>query len=114
MTEFMIGERPLVIIESPFAGDIERNKIYLKRCLLDSWFRGEWPFASHGYFTHFLDDLKPSERRDGIQAGFDLGAYATRIIFYTDYAMSPGMTKAWDYWKAQGKIVTTRMIGQNA
>jgi len=40
-----------VIIESPYAGDIEVNLKYAKLCILDSLKRGEAPLASHLLYT---------------------------------------------------------------
>lgn len=47
-----------VIVESPYAGDIERNMRYLRACLADCLRRGEAPFASHAIYTQpgVLDD----------------------------------------------------------
>ena len=36
-----------VIIESPYAGEIDKNTAYARRCMRDSLDRGEAPFASH-------------------------------------------------------------------
>lgn len=43
--------RRLVVVESPYAGDVERNVAYAKRCVLDCLKRGEAPYASHLFFT---------------------------------------------------------------
>ena len=37
----------LVIIESPYAGDIEANVVSARACVRDSLSRGEAPIASH-------------------------------------------------------------------
>ena len=42
----------LVIVESPFAGDTERNIRYARACLADCLRRGEAPFASHHPRSH--------------------------------------------------------------
>lgn len=49
-----------VIIESPYAGNVEANATYLRRCLRDSLLRGEAPFASHAIYTlpGVLDDAR--------------------------------------------------------
>ncbi len=54
----------LVVIESPYAGDVQANVAYAKRCVADCLRRGESPYASHLFFTQdgILDDLKPEER----------------------------------------------------
>lgn len=41
----------LVIIESPFAGDVVRNLRYLRACMRDCLRRGEAPYASHALYT---------------------------------------------------------------
>ena len=38
----------LVIIESPYEGDVETNLRYLRACMADCLHRNEAPFASHG------------------------------------------------------------------
>lgn len=85
--------RPIVIIESPFAGDLERNARYLDACLLDSLRRGEAPFASHGLYTRpgVLRDSELAERELGIHAGFAFRRVAARTVVYTDLGISEGM-----------------------
>ena len=48
----------LVILESPFAGDVKRNTAYARAALRDSLLRGEAPIASHLLYTQdgVLDD----------------------------------------------------------
>lgn len=59
----------LVIIESPYAGNVELNTAYARACLRDSLARGEAPIASHLLYTQVLDDTKPEERAQAIAAG---------------------------------------------
>lgn len=59
-----------VIIESPYAGDVERNKKYLQRCIRFCLRNGESPYASHQMLTEALDDNDPIQRHAGIAAGF--------------------------------------------
>ena len=40
-----------VIIESPYAGNVEENEEYARKCLRDCLMRGEAPFASHLLYT---------------------------------------------------------------
>ena len=49
---------PIVIIESPFAGDVDKNIEYARKCVRDSLNRGEAPSASHLLYTQpgILDD----------------------------------------------------------
>lgn len=94
------GSRPIIILESPYAPRngrrLEQNLLYLRRCLLDSWRRGELPFASHAYFPFFLRESNPEERAAGIAAGFALWPILRPMLiaFYIDHGMSPGMEEA--------------------
>lgn len=100
----------LVIIESPFAGDVEANVAYLHRCCLDSLRRGESPFASHGFFTHFLDDNKHEDRMLGIAAGIAWARAADLIAVYIDRGMSNGMSAAISLHEAEGKKIEYRTL----
>jgi hypothetical protein len=90
-----------VIIESPYAGDVERNLRYLRACLRDSLLRGEAPLASHGLYTQpgVLDDLDPEERALGIAAGFDWRDVADATVVYTDLGLSRGMRSGIEHAK---------------
>jgi hypothetical protein len=83
----------LVIIESPFAGDVEANTEYARRCVRDSLSRGEAPIASHLLYTQpgILDDTVPSERQWGIDAGLAWHAADVVTAVYTDRGISKGM-----------------------
>lgn len=85
-----------VIIESPFAGDIVRNREYLLACMRHSLSVGEAPFASHGLYTQCLDDFIPGDREKGIAAGFSWGEVAEATVVYCDLGLSPGMTQGID------------------
>ena len=82
-----------VIVESPYAGDTERNLRYLRACLADCLRRGEAPFASHGLYTQpgVLDDSDPEQRKLGIEAGFAWRTMAEATIVYSDLGISRGM-----------------------
>lgn len=88
-----------VIIESPYAGDVERNVAYAKRCILDCLNRGESPIASHLLFTQpgILNDDIPEERQKGISAGTAWIEKADIIVFYFDYGWSSGMNTTKQY-----------------
>jgi hypothetical protein len=83
----------LVIVESPYAGDIERNTRYLRACLADCLSRGEAPFASHAIYTQpgVLDDSDPVQRKLGMDAGFSWRVIAEATVAYTDLGVSRGM-----------------------
>jgi hypothetical protein len=83
----------LVILESPYAGDVEANEAYARLCVRDSLSRGEAPIASHLLYTQpgILDDTNPKERQWGIDAGLAWGIVADATVVYTDIGMSTGM-----------------------
>lgn len=80
-----------VILESPYAGNIEKNVEYAKKCMKDSFERGEFPFASHLLYTQCLDDNITIERNLGIMAGLEWGKCADKTVVYTDLGISKGM-----------------------
>lgn len=86
----------LVIVESPYAGDVDLNMRYLRACLRDCILRGESPYASHGLLTQpgVLDDLDPEQRALGIAAGFAWREAAAVTVFYTNLGWSNGMRAA--------------------
>lgn len=86
----------LVVVESPYAGDVERNLAYLRAAMRDCFSRGEAPYASHALYTQpgVLDDNDPAERSLGIQAGFLWAAHAHARVFYLDLGWSRGMREA--------------------
>ena len=84
----------LVIIESPYAGQIERNLSYARECLFDSLKRGEAPIASHLLYPQVLNDNQPEERNLGIDAGLAWAVKCDYAVFYTDYGFSSGMRSA--------------------
>ncbi|HMW74518.1 MAG TPA: hypothetical protein PL173_11865 [Saprospiraceae bacterium] len=87
-----------VILESPYAGDVDRNVGYARKCLRDSLMRGESPIASHLLYTQegVLDDNIPQERDLGIKAGLEWTTVAEKHVFYVDYGVSRGMQFALD------------------
>lgn len=101
-----------VIIESPYAGDVERNTEYARKCMHDSLMRGEAPFASHLLYTqpHILDDLLPVERHLGIEAGLCWGTVAEVSVVYTDYGITPGMERGIERAIACGRPVEYRQL----
>lgn len=118
--------RPIVIIESPYAArdgvSVAEHKLYLQRCLRDSWTRGELPFASHGFFPLFLSEDDDRERQAGIEAGYRFWHHAEALVLYTDYGISKGMIAAvarvHDLSKSGATYkllsVWVRFIGKNA
>jgi hypothetical protein len=85
-----------VIIESPYAGDIEANVEYARAAMRDSLNKGEAPIASHLLYTQpgVLRDDVPEEREWGINAGFAWRHVADLAVFYVDRNWSGGMLAA--------------------
>jgi hypothetical protein len=83
----------LVILESPYAGDIDANVAYARKCVRDCLKHGDSPIASHLLFTQpgILDDGIPSERQLGINAGLEWKKVADATVVYTDMGISGGM-----------------------
>lgn len=85
-----------VMIESPYAGDVEINEDYARRCLLDSLRRGEAPMAGHLLYTQVLNDGNESERALGIAAHIAWLRHSNRIAVYEDLGVTSGMWKGID------------------
>ena len=86
-------DMPLVVIESPFAGDIDMNIKYARACMRDSLNRGEAPYAMHLLYTQegILSDDIPEERNWGIEAGMAWVKHAGLTAVYTNLGITPGM-----------------------
>lgn len=120
----------LVIIESPYKGDVERNKLYLRACIRDCLSRGESPYASHRMLTDALDDDNPEERKLGIEAGLawrhvrqpvfdddsnipDSFVLRYKLVchaFYVDLGCSGGMSYAKEAYDKEGVLYEERTL----
>ena len=103
----------LVIIESPYAGDVERNLRYLRACLRDCLDRGESPYASHGLYPQqgVLDDKDASARKLGMMAGFAWREVAHATVVYEDLGISSGMAQGVAVAKCLDHPVEYRKLG---
>lgn len=101
-----------VIVESPYAGDIEGNLKYVRECMADCIRRGEAPFASHALYTQpgILNDADPAERLLGIQAGFAWRSAATKTVVYLDRGISRGMQMGIEDAERLGHTIEYRLI----
>ncbi len=106
--------QPLVIIETPYSGDVEGNIAYARACLLDSLRRGEAPIASHLLHTQVLDDMRPDERSVGIEAGLAWYRVATKCVVYSDRGISAGMKMGIDRAMQHDVTVEYRRIEARA
>lgn len=101
-----------VIIESPFAGNIETNLTYAREAMRDCLERGEAPYASHLLFTQpgILKDEEPEERMWGIEAGLTWGQLADATVVYCDLGVTRGMELGIERAKLLGRPVEWRQI----
>jgi hypothetical protein len=100
-----------VIIESPYAGDRERNARYVHACIADCLARGEAPFASHVLYTVALDDDVTEQRAAGIAAGLSWGAKADATVVYADLGISTGMRYGIEDAERRGRPIEYRALG---
>lgn len=105
-----------VILESPYAGDVQKNIAYARRAVRDSLLRGEAPIASHLLYTQpgILDDDVAAERQHGIDAGLAWRAVAAASVVYADLGISKGMGYGIAAAQAAGLPVEYRYIGEAA
>lgn len=105
---------PLVILESPYAGDVEANLSYARECMRDCLLRGEAPYASHLLYTQpgVLDDTVKDERLLGMKAGMAWGAVASKTVVYIDLGFSSGMIYGVEMAKKAGRPVEYRSLGE--
>lgn len=102
-----------VILESPYAGEIERNVRYARACMRDSLVRGEAPIASHLLYTQpgILRDDENAERQMGIEAGLAWGDAAEATIVYIDFGISAGMRQGIARAETDGRTIEYRTLG---
>lgn len=103
----------LVVIESPLAGDFERNIKYARLCALDCLNKGEAPYASHLFFIQMLSDEIRMERDLGIKAGFYWANAASKRVVYEDFGISEGMRKGIEHAKEITQNVEYRKLPED-
>ena len=102
----------LVILESPYAGDVPKNVEYARLCVRDSLGRGEAPIASHLLYTQpgILNDDDPAEREQGIAAGLEWSRVSELHVVYADLGISKGMQYGIERARVEGRPVEIRRI----
>ena len=80
-----------VVVESPYAGDVEANEAYIAFAMLWCFMQGLAPFASHQSYTLILDDDDKDQRKLGMRAGFAWGQAAEERVVFVDRGVSSGM-----------------------
>ena len=101
-----------VVLESPYAGDVERNVAYARDAMRDALSRGEAPLASHALFamSGVLCDALDEERALGIAAGLEWGDVAEATVVYEDLGISPGMRQGIERAEQAGRPVEYRRL----
>lgn len=101
------------VLESPYAGDIEKNVKYAQLCMHDMIVNhGEAPFASHLLYTqeNVLKDEDPEERILGINAGFAFRDVCKKSVFYVDLGVSRGMELGVEDAEKKGRSIKFRHL----
>lgn len=114
----------VVVLESPFSGDIARNVAYAQRAMFDARSRKEIVIAPHLLWTqhhqapgHFVSDYDakydvPHGDRDvSLQQIHTLRTMAKRVVFYMDYGMSSGMKDGMEQCVKENLPYETRVLG---
>ncbi len=103
---------PRAIIESPFAGDVQRNLKFVRAAMRDSLLRGEAPFASHALYTQegVLDDGVAEQRKLGIEAGLAWSDVADVVVVYNNLGVTPGMEVGMKRHADNDKKILTRVL----
>lgn len=114
----------VVILESPYSGDIDRNVAYLQRAMHDARTRGEVVIAPHMMWTqhhlcptHYVSDYDakyevPNGGREiALQQIHELRRRADLIVFYMDYGMSSGMRDGMDQCIKENLKFEERTLG---
>lgn len=102
----------LVVVESPYAGDVAENEKYARECMRSCIINGEAPIASHLLYTQdgVLNDDVKLERVLGISMGYWWGVNADAVVFFVDKGVSNGMREAKEFYDRIGIKCETRTI----
>lgn len=83
----------LVVIESPYEGDLNSNVNYARACMRDCLMKGEAPYAEHLLYTQpgILNDENFEEKTLGVLSGFEWAKKADKTVVYIDLGISDKM-----------------------
>jgi hypothetical protein len=106
----------LVILESPYAGNIAFHEAYARACIRDCLQKGEAPIASHLLYTQpgILRDELPDERQWGIDAGLAWLKVAESSVIYVDFGFTDGMKEGENEARKAGVHIQYRHISKEA
>ncbi len=98
------------ILESPFASNVEKNRLYAMACARDMLQRGEAPFASHLIYPQLFEKYTEEERQRGMAAGRIWIPAAEISVAYTDLGLTEGMIRGIAEAEAKGIPVERRRL----
>lgn len=98
------------ILESPFASNVERNRLFALACARDMLSRGEAPFASHLIYPQLFERYTEEARQSGMAAGRIWIPAAEISVVYTDLGLSEGMLRGIAQAEAAGIPVERRRL----
>lgn len=102
----------LVIIESPCKGDRVLNEAYARKCMMDSFERGELPYVSHLTLTQIMDDDDPTQRAMAMGRVFSCMHKFDKSVVYRDRGITEGMRQGIAEAERCGIPVEYRTIGE--
>lgn len=106
--------RASVMIESPFAGDINNNVLYARMAIVDGLYRfDEAPMAFHLLYTQSLCDASDKERKLGIDTSFRWHDNDIKKAFYVDRGFSQGMYLSFLHARENGIATSLRTMSDN-
>lgn len=114
----------VVVLESPFSGDIPVHVAYAQRAMTHARSKGEVVIAPHLMWTqhhkcpdHFVSDYDPKYQvenggRDAaLKQIHELRRRVNVVVFYIDYGYSSGMKDGLEQCKRDGIPMEERCIG---
>jgi len=116
---------PIVVLESPYSGDIPLNVAYAQRAMFDARCRGETVIIPHLLWTqhhlapnHFVSDYTDKfllSANGGRDIAFEqikaLREIADCVVFYVDRGYSSGMLLAKKHCQEKGIYFKERKLG---
>lgn len=98
-------DRKLIYVCSKYSGDVEKNTVNAIEYCKCVYKHGHIPVAPHIYFTRFLDDSIPEERKDGMELGLKLLKQCDELWIFDDDP-SVGMQQEIEFARANNIPIT--------
>lgn len=103
----------LVIVQTPFDPEIEKNVVYTRSCVMEALSRGEAAIAAHCLYGQagVLREELDFERALAIGVGREWSKVADRQVYYTDLGWSILMRARLKHAIANNRLFVLRSIG---